>query len=168
MKRRSKGPWEVDRWRVRAGRELHLHLLDYRSCDLQTRCSQSCRKFICYNQSINAHQHIHPSSTYYCPTTMTATLPPSLSPLFARDPNTIPLVPSKPFDATLTSTITDLAKQHDWSDRLVSSLHLLNDDVSRAHDIVTDREDDQGCCVVHAILHRRGEWRTRAIYRTTY
>ncbi|CAO1636538.1 unnamed protein product [Sympodiomycopsis kandeliae] len=83
------------------------------------------------------------------------TLPTSLSSLFAREASTIPLVPSKPFSSETKSTIETLSTQNKWDDALTSSLHLLNDDVSKAHDIVTDREDDEACCLVHAILHRR-------------
>lgn len=83
--------------------------------------------------------------------------PAPLAELFTRDAASIPLVPQSPHSRELTSTINALAKQHKWDDALTSSIHLLNDDVGKAHDIVTDREDDEGCCLVHAILHRRGE-----------
>lgn len=151
-------------WRVRAGRkEGTSTCLPARRVTLQI----SIIPEVCLLSSLHHYVHCNLSTSHTTPmTTSTSTspsssmtdLPSSLTPLLNRDPTTIPLLPSKPFDATLTRTISSLAKDNAWSDRLTSSLHLLNDDVSRAHDIVTDREDDMGCCVVHAILHRRGEW----------
>lgn len=96
--------------------------------------------------------------------------PASLSPLFSRSASSIPLLPRKAFDASLSDAIRKEAsssgskgskgeKGGEWPPSLEASVHLLNDDLNAAHDIVTDREDDDACNVSHALLHRReGEW----------
>ncbi|KAK0554228.1 hypothetical protein OC846_000937 [Tilletia horrida] len=38
---------------------------------------------------------------------------------------------------------------------LKAALHLLNDDITRAHTIAQDHEDIMTCNLVHCILHRR-------------
>lgn len=78
--------------------------------------------------------------------------PAALTPLFARSASDIPLVPKKAFDAALTSEIKKAASSEGWDDALAASVHLLNDDTTKAHDIVTDREDDMACNLVHAVL----------------
>ncbi|CAO1626278.1 unnamed protein product [Parajaminaea phylloscopi] len=85
--------------------------------------------------------------------------PSHFAPLFARPPSSIPLLPSQPFDPLLKSAIRKEAQTSRWTPALEASVHLLNDDLTAAHDIVTDREDEMDCNLSHAVLHRReGEW----------
>lgn len=90
--------------------------------------------------------------------------PDALSHLFTRPASSIPLLPAKAFDPSLKSAIhREATSRKKWSPALEASVHLLNDDLNAAHEIVTDREDEMECNLSHAVLHRRGEcWRRRA------
>ncbi len=63
----------------------------------------------------------------------------------------IPLRAEKIFDRTLTRTIDGL----DAPDAVKAGLHLLNDDLERAHEIAQAHEGDKTCDYWHAIVHRR-------------
>lgn len=63
----------------------------------------------------------------------------------------IPLRPEKVFEPTLTPSIDEL----DESDAVKAGLHLLNDDLARAHEIAQAYEGDKTCDYWHAIVHRR-------------
>jgi hypothetical protein len=63
----------------------------------------------------------------------------------------IPLQPERVFDPTLTPSIDDL----DAPDAVKAGLHLLNDDLVRAHEIAQAYEGDKTCDYWHAIVHRR-------------
>lgn len=67
-----------------------------------------------------------------------------------------PLQASKPFDVGLTNEVDAFAR-HASPDRpcVRAALHLLNDDVERAHKIAQDDEGDMSSNLCHAILHRR-------------
>ncbi|PWN30945.1 hypothetical protein BDZ90DRAFT_257994 [Jaminaea rosea] len=85
--------------------------------------------------------------------------PSTLSLLFSRPSSSIPLLPRQPFDGSLTSLIHKEATSASWSPALEASVHLLNDDLDSAHDIVTDLEHVPICALPHGVLHRRqGEW----------
>ena len=80
-----------------------------------------------------------------------ATLASVSSQLLARSPLP-PLCPTKPFDAALTATISSLPET---SDVTKAVLHLLNDDMSSAHDLAQAHEESTTANLTHAILHRR-------------
>lgn len=74
--------------------------------------------------------------------------------LLARDPAP-PLTPSAVFDAKLTPAIDALTE----NDSVKIGLHLLNDDLPRAHARAQSREGDPTADLWHAIIHRReGDW----------
>lgn len=92
--------------------------------------------------------------------TITTALPAPLSHLAARvAPNSseLPsLKPQKPFDAALTNDIEDyVKKEQGGKDYVRCALHILNDDISRAHDIAQADDDNTTSNLCHAILHRR-------------
>lgn len=67
-----------------------------------------------------------------------------------------PLQPQRPYDTSLTSEIDDFAHKHAPSKPCVrAALHLLNDDISLAHEIAQSDEEDMTSNLCHAILHRR-------------
>lgn len=79
-----------------------------------------------------------------------------------------PLQATKPFDSTLTSEIDAYARRASPHKPCVrAALHLLNDDVDRAHKIAQDDEGDMSSNLCHAILHRReGDfWNAKWWYR---
>lgn len=78
-----------------------------------------------------------------------SSLPASLEPLLHRAPLP-PLVPSKPFDPSLRASIDGLAKEG-ASPAVRASLHLLNDDIERAHDVAQADEQSMTSNVCHAI-----------------
>jgi hypothetical protein len=63
----------------------------------------------------------------------------------------IPLRPSGAFDAALATAIDGL----DAPDAVKAGLHLLNDDLSRAHGYAQKHEGDKTCDYWHALVHRR-------------
>jgi hypothetical protein len=71
-----------------------------------------------------------------------------------------PLRPVGPYDATLTQSIDGLPD----GAPLRAALHLLNDDVARAHEIAQAHEGIQTADYVHSQLHRReGDyWNSKA------
>lgn len=74
--------------------------------------------------------------------------------LLARDPAP-PLMPSGVFDPNLTPDIDALAE----NERVKIGLHLLNDDLPRAHALAQKGEGDPTADFWHAIIHRReGDW----------
>ncbi|PWN88594.1 hypothetical protein FA10DRAFT_288129 [Acaromyces ingoldii] len=95
-----------------------------------------------------------------------ALLPTSLEPLLARvSPSSAelpPLRPTKIWDTTLTDDIDATHPQC-----LRAALHLLNDDIDRAHTLAQDDEGDMTSNVCHAVLHRReGDyWNSKWWYR---
>lgn len=87
-------------------------------------------------------------------------LPLSLSRLATRiaTPSTElpPLQPRKPFDVALTSDIDSFAAAQKQDKPYVrAALHILNDDIPRAHDIAQADDGDATSNLCHAILHRR-------------
>jgi hypothetical protein len=70
--------------------------------------------------------------------------------LLARQPLP-PLLPSKPFDTALTAIIDKL----DAPPAGKACLHLLNDDLTRSHEIAQSQEGVPTFDYVHAIVHRR-------------
>jgi hypothetical protein len=70
--------------------------------------------------------------------------------LFAREPRP-PLSPGGVYDSTLTARIDALAA--DPMSKAI--LHLLNDDLERAHAIAQSMEGDRTADYLHAIVHRR-------------
>ena len=64
---------------------------------------------------------------------------------------TYPLRPNEVYDAGLTAAIDAL----DADDAVKAGLHLLNDDVPRAHALAQDHEGDKTSDYWHAIVHRR-------------
>lgn len=83
---------------------------------------------------------------------MTSTLPTEVESLLSR-PSSPPLIALKPFNTSLTSIINSLSSTHSAS--TISSLHLLNDDLSSAHSVAQANEVSMTCNLVHATLHRR-------------
>lgn len=79
-------------------------------------------------------------------------LPQELQSLLQR-PSAPPLIPTKPYDPSLTKIIASLSSSH--SKATISSLHLLNDDIESAHIIAQANEDSMTSNLVHATLHRR-------------
>ena len=79
-----------------------------------------------------------------------------------------PLQATQPFDQTLTAEIDTFAKQNSPNRPCVrAALHILNDDLERAHKIAQDDEGDMSSNLCHAILHRReGDfWNSKWWYR---
>jgi hypothetical protein len=70
--------------------------------------------------------------------------------LLVRDPPP-PLSPTAPFDAKLTVLIDKL----DLSLAGKACLHLLNDDITRGHEIAQSQEGVANFDYIHAIVHRR-------------
>ncbi|KAE8215671.1 hypothetical protein CF327_g1059 [Tilletia walkeri] len=84
---------------------------------------------------------------------MTRALPAPLQILIERKSVPLCLPPGSPcYDPTISTQIDRFASS---SDRLRAALHLLNDDVARAHAIAQLHEDEMTCNLVHCILHRR-------------
>ncbi|KAK0537844.1 hypothetical protein OC835_001615 [Tilletia horrida] len=80
-------------------------------------------------------------------------LPAPLQDLLERKSVPLCLPPGSPcYDPTLSTHIDRFAAA---SDALRASLHLLNDDVAKAHAIAQAHEDEMTCNLVHCILHRR-------------
>lgn len=85
---------------------------------------------------------------------------PAIDRLLARVASTStelpPLQAQKPFDDKLTSEIESFAQQNSPNRPCVrAALHILNDDIERAHKIAQDDEGDMSSNLCHAILHRR-------------
>lgn len=107
--------------------------------------------------------------------TMTSTLPlpASLEALTARTSSSSsvqdlpPLVPKKPFNASLTSEIDKYVESSRSSASVRIVLHLLNDDIETAHTIAQANEGDRTSDLCHGILHRReGEyWNSRLWFK---
>ncbi|PWN37770.1 uncharacterized protein FA14DRAFT_18924 [Meira miltonrushii] len=79
-----------------------------------------------------------------------------------------PLQVRKTFDNDLTPEIDSFAKQNSPDRPCVrAALHILNDDIDRAHKICQDNEGDPSTDLCHAILHRReGDfWNSKLWYR---
>jgi hypothetical protein len=104
---------------------------------------------------------------------MTGLLPHSLEMLMTRASSVNvqdlpPLRPSKPFDPSLSSSIDDYVKtNHNNKSSLRVALHLLNDDIDRAHPIAQGDEGNPTTDLCHAILHRREAqyWNARLWYK---
>jgi hypothetical protein len=62
-----------------------------------------------------------------------------------------PLSPSAPFDRKLTRVIDQL----DLGPEAKACLHLLNDDLTRSHEIAQSQEGVATFDYIHAIVHRR-------------
>jgi hypothetical protein len=78
----------------------------------------------------------------YLVSTLTARVPPAL-------------VPARVHDPTLTSRIEAVSAPP----AVRAVLHLMNDDIDRAHTIAQSGEGDATLDYVHAIVHRReGDW----------
>ncbi|KAN0063923.1 hypothetical protein ACQY0O_003529 [Thecaphora frezii] len=81
---------------------------------------------------------------------MTTALPASLYPLLTRTP--LPsLRPTSPYDASLQHTISTLPHPP----CVLGILHLLNDDLVSAHEVVQNDEGNASSDYIHSILHRR-------------
>jgi len=63
----------------------------------------------------------------------------------------VPLLAPTVYAAELTATID----ASDESDLVKAALHVLNDDIDRAHVIAQQNEDDSTADYWHAIIHRR-------------
>jgi hypothetical protein len=63
----------------------------------------------------------------------------------------LPLRAEKVFDRALTAAIDAL----EAPEAVKAGLHLLNDDLERAHEIAQAHEGDKTCDYWHAIVHRR-------------
>jgi hypothetical protein len=63
----------------------------------------------------------------------------------------VPLRAEKIFDPKLTASIDAL----DAPDAVKAGLHLLNDNLDRAHELAQAHEGDKTCDYWHAIVHRR-------------
>lgn len=103
---------------------------------------------------------------------MAAVLPATLEPLMARvnrkEAHELPpLRPTKPFDPSLTSQIESFAQSSKCKPAVRAALHLLNDDIDRAHTIAQSDEGDMTSNLCHAVLHRReGDyWNSKWWYR---
>jgi len=84
---------------------------------------------------------------------MPKALPAPLQPLLERKSVPLCLLPGSPcWDPALSTQIDRLSSA---SDALRAALHLLNDDLSRAHTLAQAHEDETLCNLVHCILHRR-------------
>jgi hypothetical protein len=70
--------------------------------------------------------------------------------LLAREPPP-PLSPSGVYDAALTSPIDELA----IPPLSKATLHLLNDDLERSHELAQSSEGDRTADYLHSIVHRR-------------
>jgi len=70
-------------------------------------------------------------------------------------PGAPPLLPGKPFDAALADRIAGLARDGSVSDCVAAALHLLNDDLDRAHALSQAHEGEQTADYLHQIVHRR-------------
>lgn len=92
---------------------------------------------------------------------MAALLPPSLEPLLVRvqpdrkPQDWPPLRPTKLYDAALSTEIDDFVQAQNGGASTGAALHLLNDDIDRAHKIAQDDEGDVTSDFCHAVLHRR-------------
>jgi hypothetical protein len=77
----------------------------------------------------------------------------SFSDLFAllSSRETLPLRPKGVHDPALTAAIDAL----DADDAVKAGLHLLNDDLARAHALAQEHEGDKTSDYWHAIVHRR-------------
>lgn len=73
-----------------------------------------------------------------------------ISELLQRPPKTIPLLPNKAFDSSLTPLIHAINPL-----TLRASLFLLNDDIENCHEIVQSHEGVAEMDLMHSILHRR-------------
>lgn len=63
-----------------------------------------------------------------------------------------PLTPSGPYRKSLKA---DIASLQGSSEVVQAALHLLNDDISAAHDLAQAHEESMTANLVHAVLHRR-------------
>ncbi len=71
----------------------------------------------------------------------------------------LPLVPKAPWKQELARDIEQAAAAEKASDFVTAALHLLNDDLPRAHQLVQAREGDQTADYLHMLVHRReGDW----------
>lgn len=78
-----------------------------------------------------------------------------------------PLRPLKPFDNHLTAEIDSFAKSNSPDRPCVQiALHILNDDLDRAHTLAQNDEGEMSSDLCHAILHRRGGdyWNSKTWY----
>lgn len=87
-------------------------------------------------------------------------LPPALQTLTSRLTSSSiselpPLRPTKPYDPSLASQIDSFIKSSNEKQSLRAALHLINDDIERAHKIAQANEGDSTSDLCHAILHRR-------------
>ena len=72
---------------------------------------------------------------------------------------TPPLVPTKAWDSSLTAQIAKAAKAEKTSIYVQAALHLLNDDLDSAHNLVQKEEGNQTADYLHMLVHRReGDW----------
>jgi hypothetical protein len=77
--------------------------------------------------------------------------------LLAR--STPPLVPNIPWKQEIARDIEQAAEAEKASVFVTAALHLLNDDLERAHRLVQAREGDQTADYLHMLVHRReGDW----------
>jgi hypothetical protein len=63
-----------------------------------------------------------------------------------------PLIPSSPYNATLSSQISSCFEA---SDVTKAVLYLCNDDIAGAHNLAQSHEESMTANLTHAILHRR-------------
>lgn len=77
--------------------------------------------------------------------------------LLARD--TPPLVPKGRWSAETTAAIEEAVSAEAASPTILAALHLLNDDLERAHLPAQQYEGEQTADYLHLLVHRReGDW----------
>ncbi|MES2463926.1 MAG: hypothetical protein V4671_25430 [Armatimonadota bacterium] len=69
------------------------------------------------------------------------------------------LVPKAPWNAEITKEIEQASAAESTSAFVTAVLHLLNDDLDRAHQLVQAREGNPTADYLHMLVHRReGDW----------
>lgn len=70
-----------------------------------------------------------------------------------------PLVPGGPWRPEMAAAIDTASAAENASVFVTATLHLLNDDLDRAHVLVQARKGDQTADYLHMLVHRReGDW----------
>jgi hypothetical protein len=73
--------------------------------------------------------------------------------------STLPVVPKALWRPEMAKDIEQAAAADKASVFVTAALHLLNDDLDRAHRLVQAREGDQTADYLHMLVHRReGDW----------
>lgn len=70
-----------------------------------------------------------------------------------------PLLPKAPFRADVRATLHETHAVGEIGVNVFAILHLLNDDLDAAHQLVQPHEEDPTACYIHGLMHRReGDW----------